>query len=152
MRAKKRKTVLVIFELLCGDVPSEYGVATRAVRAHLPLVDVGMAILAVLAGIRKYEFDVALFAFYFFVHALKRVLRFIVIELKSLADRPPRGGRVTILARNGERAVWAFCGFPLLVTGRSRRRAMSERKAKPAQGLHERDIERHHAPSTPPSF
>ena len=145
MRAEQRETVLVVFELLCRDVPAQYGVAPCAVRPHLPLVDVGVAVLAVLARIRNHEFDVALRAFHFFVHAAKRVLRFIVIELENLADGPPRGGGVAILARNVERAVGAFCGLPLHVARRSYTRALSERKGKPAQGLDEREINRHHA-------
>jgi len=46
--AQKREAILVILNLLNGIVPTKNGVATRAVRAHFPLVNIGVAILTFL--------------------------------------------------------------------------------------------------------
>jgi hypothetical protein len=69
VRSQQRKTILVIFHLLDGDIPALNGVALRAVRAHFSLVNVSVAILAILANVREDRLDVALRALHFFVHA-----------------------------------------------------------------------------------
>jgi len=88
MRPQQREPVLVILYLLHGDIPALHRVALRAIRAHLSLVHVGMAILAVLPHIRENRLHMALRALHFFVHA-------------------PQRGRVTVLTRNCQRLVWA---------------------------------------------
>ena len=69
VRAQQREAILVILHLLDGNIPALNGVALRAVRAHFSLVDVGMAILAILADIGKDGLDVALHALHLLVHA-----------------------------------------------------------------------------------
>jgi hypothetical protein len=66
---QERKPILVIFHLLDGDIPALNGVALRAVRAHFSLVNVGVAILAILADVGEYRLDMALHALHLFVHA-----------------------------------------------------------------------------------
>src|SRR2546430_16553156 len=91
--AEKREAILVILDLLNGIVPTKNGVALRAVRAHFPLVNIGVAILTILANVREYRFYVALRAFNFLVHAAQRIPSFFVIKFRDGADRAPtRGG------------------------------------------------------------
>jgi hypothetical protein len=67
MSTQEWKAVLVIADLLHGDVPALDRVALRAVRPHLAAMDVRVAIRAVFANVRKYGFHVALRALHFFV-------------------------------------------------------------------------------------
>jgi hypothetical protein len=66
---QKWETILVILNLLDGNIPPEHGVTLRAIRSHLPLVNIGVTILALLADISKDRLNVALLARYFFVQA-----------------------------------------------------------------------------------
>jgi hypothetical protein len=111
--AKERETVLVILELLDGDVPALDGVTLSAVGAHLAIVNVGVAILAVLPDIRENRFDVTLRALHVFVHAAEGVFGFAMIKLGISANGAPTGGGVAVFARDGESAVRTFSG-PLL--------------------------------------
>jgi len=103
----------VILHLLHGDIPTLHRVTLRAIRAHFSLMDVRVAILAILAYIRENRLHVALRAFHFFVHASQRIFGFIVIEFRNGLDRPPCRGRVTVLARDRERAVRTASSLPL---------------------------------------
>src|SRR3982074_2447447 len=87
--AEKRKAILVILNLLNGIVPTKNGVAPRAVRAHFPLVNIGVAILTILAHICEDRFYVALRALNFLVHAAQRIARFIVVEFRDGTDGTP---------------------------------------------------------------
>ena len=111
--AKKREAILVILNLLNGIVPTKNGVATRAVRAHFPLVNIGVAILTILAHIGKDRFYVALRALNFLVHTAQWITRFVVIEFRDGADGAPACGGVAVLAGNGKRSVRTTSGFPL---------------------------------------
>ena len=62
VRAKQRESVVVLLHLLNRDLPSAHSVALFAVRAHLPLVNVGMAVLAGFADAGKDRLHVALCA------------------------------------------------------------------------------------------
>src|SRR2546430_17075649 len=53
MGTEQRKAVLVFLHLLYGGVPALHCVALRAVRAHLSLVRIGVAVLGVLSPGRK---------------------------------------------------------------------------------------------------
>jgi hypothetical protein len=121
----------VIFHLLNGDVPPLNGVALSAVRAHFPLVDVGVAVLAIRGDVAEDRLDMALHTRHFFVHAAKRVLSLIVIEFRHGTDRTPARGRVTVFTRNGERTVRTTSGLPLGVGKRST--GGPGKKHKPAQ-------------------
>src|ERR1700731_4389885 len=95
--AEKREAILVILNLLNGIVPTENRVALRAVRAHFPLVNIGVGILTILASVREYRLYVALCAFNFLVHAAQRILCFVVIEFRDGADGTPASGGVAVL-------------------------------------------------------
>jgi hypothetical protein len=100
MRSEQGKPILVIFYLLYCNVPSLDGMAIRAIRAHLSLVHVGVAILAILSRIGEDRFHVALRALHFFVHATQWILGLAVIEFGNSTDRPPTRRGVAIFARN----------------------------------------------------
>src|SRR5437016_9846932 len=69
--AEKREAILVILNLLNGIVPTKNRVTLRAIRAHLALVNIGVAILTILPHIREYRLYVALRALHFLVHAAR---------------------------------------------------------------------------------
>src|SRR5258706_5965788 len=110
---EKREAILVILNLLNGIVPTKNGVAPRAVRAHFPLVNVGVAILTILAHICENRFYVALRALNFLVHAAQWITRFVVIEFRDGADGTPACGGVAGLAGNGKRSGRTTNGLPL---------------------------------------
>src|SRR5258708_39388303 len=83
---EKREAILVILNLLNGIVPTKNGVAPRAVRAHFPLVNIGVGILTILAHICENRLYVALRSLNFLVHAPQGVTRFVVIEFRDGSD------------------------------------------------------------------
>jgi len=103
----------VILDLLYGIVPTENRVALRAVRAHFPLVNIGMAILTVLAHVCEYRFYVTLRALNFLVHAAQRIPSFIVIKFRDGADGAPASSGVAVLAGDGKRSVRTTSSLPL---------------------------------------
>ena len=105
----QRKTVIVLLHLLNRDLPSPYCVALLAVRTQLPLVNVGVAILAALPDVREHGLYVALHAGDRLMHTAQGISGLIVIELWNGADRPPRTCRVAVLAGNVQIAVRTVC-------------------------------------------
>jgi len=83
VRAEQRETILVILYLLYRNIPTLHRVALRAIRAHLPLVNVRVALFAILAHIGEHWLDVALRAFHFFVQAPQRITCLVVIEFRN---------------------------------------------------------------------
>jgi hypothetical protein len=59
MGAEEWETILVIIDLLYGNLPALNRVTLRAIRSHFSLVNIGVTILASLAHIREYRFGVA---------------------------------------------------------------------------------------------
>ena len=111
--AEKREAILVILNLLNGIVPTKNRVTLRAIRAHLALVNIGVAILTILPHIREDGLHMALRAFHFFVHAAQRILCFVVIELRNGLDWPPCCRGMTVFARDSQRTVRAAGALPL---------------------------------------
>jgi hypothetical protein len=107
VRPQQRKAILVILDLLHRHVPSLHGMALRAIRAHLPLVDVGVTVLALLADVCKHRLDMALRALHLFVHAAQRILRFVVVKLGYRSDRAPSIGGVAVFTRYLQRPMRA---------------------------------------------
>jgi hypothetical protein len=98
--AQKRKSILVIADLLHRDIPALNGMALRAVRPHLAAMDVRVAIGAILPNIGEHGFYMALGALYLFVHAPERIFRLVVVEFGDRANRTPTRRRVAIFAGN----------------------------------------------------
>jgi len=95
----------VFLHLLHGNLPSLHRVAVRAVGAHLSLVDVGVAVLAILPHVGEDRLHMALRALHFFVHASQGIFCFVVIELGNRLDGPPGCRGVAVLARDRKRTV-----------------------------------------------
>jgi hypothetical protein len=115
VRADQRKAILMIAYRLHSDAPTLNGVTRFAIGAELPAVDIGMAVCAFLAHVRKHQFDVALRARHFFMHAPKRIARRIMLKFRDTADRFPTQRGVAIFARNIESSAvgiprnWLLC-------------------------------------------
>ena len=80
-------------------------VAGLAIRAHLPAMNIGMAIRAFGAHIRKHRLRVTRRAGNICVQAAQRILRFAVIKFWNRPNRFPSCLRMTILARDSQRPV-----------------------------------------------
>ena len=130
--AQQRKTILVVLQLLDRYIPSFDRVAPRAVRTHLAPVDVLVAILAVLAYVGEYRFDVALSAFHLFMHAAQRIAGFSVIKFRNRTDGTPTRRGMTVLTRNRQPPVRALSGLPLWWSSR-RVCWRPQKQEKPAQ-------------------
>jgi hypothetical protein len=107
------ESILVILNLLDGNIPPQHRVTPCAIRPHLPLVNVGVTVLTLFANVGKYRLDVALRALHFFVHTPQRILCLIVVELRHAADRAPSAGRVAVFAGNLQGPVRTSRGFAL---------------------------------------
>jgi len=109
MGARQHEAVVVLLDLLNRDLPSPDRVTLLAVGSQLPLVDVGMAILAALSYIRENRLHMTLRAGHGLVHAAQGISRPVVIEFRNGADRRPPVRGVTILARNIQVSVRTMC-------------------------------------------
>ena len=107
MRANQRKAVNVLVDLLNRDIPALDRVALLAVGAHLPLVNVGVAVRALRSHIREHQLGVALGTGHALVHSAQRVLGRVVIEFRNSADRLPTAESVAVLAGNAKASVRA---------------------------------------------
>ena len=87
--------------------------ALGAIGAELSVVNVRMAIGAVLAHVRENGFGVASRAGYFFVHAAQRVPGCVVIEFGNGANGGPASVRVAIFTGNREGTVRTSARLPL---------------------------------------
>jgi hypothetical protein len=115
VRSQQRKTVLVIFHLLHGNIPALHSVTLCTIRPHLTPMHVGMAVLSILGYIGENRFHMALRALHFLVHAAQRIVSLVVVELRNRTNRPPPRRRVAILTRNREFPVRTSCSFLPLV-------------------------------------
>jgi hypothetical protein len=100
VRTDQGEPVLVVLYGLDGNIPALDRVALLAIRTHLALVDVGVAIGASGAYIGKDRLGVALRASHVLVHATQRITGLIMIELRDSPDRFPANRCVAVLARN----------------------------------------------------
>lgn len=98
--AGQGKAIVVLLHLLNRNCPAANRMALRAIRAQLPFMNIGVAVLAAQAYVREYRFHVTLDAGHGLVHAAQRIPCLVVIEFGDGADRLPRTGRVAVLARN----------------------------------------------------
>jgi len=100
VRSDKRKTILVVLDGLDRNVPTFHGVALFAIDAHLPFVNIGVAIGAPRTHIREDRLGVTLAAGHILVHAAQRIFGLIVIEFRDGPDGLPPNRGVTVLAGN----------------------------------------------------
>lgn len=105
MGANQREEILVIADLLLRREPTLHDMALSAIRPELAKVNIRMAIGAILANVAEDRIRMTLRASDTLVHAAKRVLRVVMIEFRSRADRQPTVGRVAVLTGNRQRTV-----------------------------------------------
>ena len=105
--SEQREAILVLVDLLHGNLPALDGVALLAAGTELALMDVGMTICALTPHVRKYRLDVALGTGDSLMHAAQRKMGLVVVELRQVADRLPSAEGVAILTRNVQVAVRA---------------------------------------------
>ena len=117
VRSGQRKAIVVLLDLLDRDLPSADRVALLAVRAQLPLVNVGVAILAALSNVSENRPDVTFSATHRLMHAAQRIFCLVVIEFRNSSDRFPCARRVAVLTRNAQVAVWTMRSSGNLRTG-----------------------------------
>ena len=116
VRAGQRKAVVVILHALDGHVPAADRMALFAVRAQLVLVDVRVAVRALVADVGEHRLDVAGNARHTHVPAAQRVFGLVVIEFRNSANWLPALGRVAVRAGNVQGTVRAlrFCNAGFL--------------------------------------
>jgi hypothetical protein len=108
VRSSQREAVVMLLNLPNRDLPTTDRVALLAARSQLPLVNVGVTILATLSNIGENRPDVTFSAAHGLMHAAQRVFGLVVIEFWSAADWFPPGRCVAVLARNAQGAVWTM--------------------------------------------
>jgi hypothetical protein len=111
------ETVLVILYLLYGHIPTLNGMALRAIRSHLPTVNIRVTVSAVLAHVGEDRLGVTFHAFHFFVHAAQWVAGLVVIEFRDGSDGMPGCRGVAVLTGDRQRAMRIAGGFLLRVAG-----------------------------------
>ena len=98
----QREAVIVLLDLLNRNLPAPNCVAGLAIGPQLPLMDVGVTVLAALSNIAKYRLYMALSAGDGLMHAAQRVARPVVVEFWNGSNRLPPACGMTVLARHGE--------------------------------------------------
>ena len=119
VRADQWKAILVIPNRRHRNPPALDRVTRFAIGAELRAVNIRMTVCAFLTHIRKHQFDVALHASHFFMHAAQRVARLVVVKFRDAADGLPAQRRMAVFARNGKGGPVRIAGNRLL--GRSAR-------------------------------
>lgn len=99
------KPIFVFPDPLNDETPALHGMTLLAVGAHLTAMDIGMAIGAVRARIRKHRLGVTLGAGHALMQTAERVLRSVVIEFRNRADGLPSRRGVAVLTGNTEVTV-----------------------------------------------
>lgn len=98
VRSGQGKAVIVLLDLLDRNLPSPDRVAGLAIGSQLPLVNIGMAVLAALANVAKHRFYMALNTGHRLVHPAERVTRPVVVEFWNSSNRLPPACVMAILA------------------------------------------------------
>lgn len=126
MRSEQRKPVLVVLDLLHGNLPSPDRMALLASRSELPLVNVGVAIGALGPHIAEHQLGMACGTADAHVHAAQREFRLVVIKFWDAADRLPSAEGVAVLARDIEWAVGATRRGGVLRRGTDRKQGRQQ--------------------------
>ena len=109
----------MLIDLLDADVPSLDRVALLAVGSELALVDVGVAVGALVAYVGEDRLDVALGACHVLVQTAQRKLRLAVIEFGNRPDGAPANCTVAVLTGHTQISMWTVGDCVLLYLPRS---------------------------------
>ena len=102
VRSNQREAVLVLIDVVNGNLPTIGVVAEVALGAILAAMQIGVAVLALDGGVAEIEVLVAVGALHFGVPATQRKLGFRMVEFKFGAQRLPALCVVTLLASDLE--------------------------------------------------
>ena len=105
MRPDEGEAILVLINVVNGDLPSRVAMAHIALRAVLAPVDIGVAILALLAYVGEYQVGMTVRAGDFAMHAAQREPCLLVIKLRNRPDRLPTLGAVAVLTGDPQASV-----------------------------------------------
>lgn len=89
VRSQQREDIEVIGSHQRHRSPSNRYMTQLAIRAELPVMNIGVATKTVLRHIRENRLRMTLFTSNFRVHTRQRIVRFIVIELGDSEERLP---------------------------------------------------------------
>lgn len=98
MSADQRKSILMLIDVVNGNLPPIGVVAEVTLGAILAAMQIGVAVLALDGGVAEIEILVAVDALHFRVPATQRKLGFRMVEFKFGAQRLPALSAVTLLA------------------------------------------------------
>jgi len=150
VRAGQREPVHVLVDLLHRNLPAADGVTGLAVGTHLALVNVGVAVGALVADIGENHFGVASGASYALMHAAQGEFRQIVVELRHGADRLPSVNGVAVLAGEIQIAMRAMAVLSRRLGGRSRRRQEQQTQEHAFRDQTWKQVPRPHTSKKPP--
>lgn len=105
MSSDQRETVQMLVDLLNGNMPAFDGVALFAVSAHLPLVNVRVAVRTLGTHIGEDHLGVALGASHALMQSAQGVPGGVVVKLRHRPDGFPSAQGVTVLAGNAQASV-----------------------------------------------
>jgi hypothetical protein len=105
VRPDQREPVLVLIDVVDRYLPPRVTMAQVTLRAIFSPVNVGVAVLALIAGLGKYQVAMAILTTYAFVHPAQGKSRLAVIELKNRAKWLPTLGGMAIFAGYFQRPV-----------------------------------------------
>ncbi len=133
--ADQGEPVLVLLDVLDGNLPAFDRMAFLAVGSELSAVDIGVAVSARVANVRKHQFGVALSArAHGRVHATQRISGLAVIKIRHRTNWFPTRTGVAGLARKSERTVGTSgrgLVRPLLAGRQERRRQSKQNQHRP---------------------
>ncbi len=107
MCADQRKAVLMLIDVVNGDLPSGIAMAHVALRTVFAAMNVGVTVLALFAYIREDQVGVAIRTTHLDVHPAQREAGLLVLKLRNSANRLPALWRVAVLAGNPQGSVRA---------------------------------------------
>ena len=102
MSTDQRKSILMLIDVVNGNLPTIGVVAEVTLGAILAPMQIGVAVLALDRGVAEIEILVAIDALHFCVPATQRELSLRMVEFEFGAQRPPALSVVTLLAGNLE--------------------------------------------------
>lgn len=134
MRAGERKAIIVLLNLLDRHSPAAHAMTLLAICPKLPLMNVGVTILASLPHVIEHRLDVTLDTGEVAMQSAKRIMSLIVIEFGYRPNGLPALSRVAVLARHVQVTVRTACARAILI--RCARKRGECKKQKCCQAFH----------------
>jgi len=138
VRPNQREAILMLIDVVNGNLPSGIAMACIALRRILPSMNVRVAVLALVDRLREYEIGVAIHAADFRVQPAERKSRLAMIKLRHRANRLPALRCVTVFARDVQGSVrtMGLLAYTGSLPGSIGTRAVFPRKHSQMQNYH----------------